>query len=90
MTFVRHSGVDVLPWFQPVSETALEHGTRLYKFADYHAAPIGTLARFGRKGGIGQRMKKMSDNSWAVEGASHGSWTNYGMELHVSHVEVDS
>lgn len=90
MTIVRHSGVDVLPWFQPVSETALEHGTRLYKFADYHAAPIGTLARFGRKGGIGQLMEKVGDNSWMIEGASYDSLTDYGMEIRVSHVEVGS
>lgn len=84
------NGIDVLPWFAPVSETPLPIGARLCDFRSYHTAPEGTWVRLGRKNGIGQRMVKRGD-AWYPDGVeTNGGLTAYGMEGRPSYVEEAS
>ena len=77
----------VLPWFQSENTEHVAAGTRFYGFVDYHVAPQGTKVRLGRRNGIGQLLIKHGE-SWYPDGIRDSiSFTAYGMENRVSHVE---
>jgi len=88
MTIInRYKGIDVLPWFAEVSETAIPVGTRLFNFRSYHEAPDGTVTRLGRKNGVGQVLIKQG-GVWRPDGSNaHPALTSYGMENRASYVE---
>jgi len=90
MTIIEHS---VLPWFREPATEQLPVGTRLFTFADYHDAPIGTVARMGRKNGAGQVRTKTAGGAWeadasTAEGRNVPVLTSYGIENLPSYVEA--